>query len=155
MLSQNLTLPVIKILAAQLICYPNAHLLDQTCARFQTSNLPFNTESSGAIFALLCAAGVNRDWTRFHELSQLILEHAGANQAFLTGIEAFFRGTSTATRVTSFLPVLPLPLEVNYALITHYSGAGASAVSASKPRAGSGPAPGKPSASNGPSSNAP
>ena len=129
LLGQKLTLPVIKILAAQLIRYPNAQLLDQTCARFQADSIPFTTESSGAIFALLCAAGVNRDWSRFHELSKVILEHAGASQAFLSGVEAFFRGTSSSTRIISFLPVLPLPLEVNYALITHYAAPPAAPIS--------------------------
>jgi hypothetical protein len=147
LLGQKLSLPVIKILAAQLIRYPNAPLLDQTCARFRAEQIAFTTESSGAVFALLCAAGVNADWPRFHELRQLIMAHGGASQAFLTAVEAFFRGTSSSTRITSFLPVLPLPLEVNYALIARYPGAAAPAVSPSKLRAVSGPALSKRSAS--------
>jgi len=35
---------------------------------------------------------------------------------------AFFRGDTVEKRITSFLPILPLPLELNYALIDRYPG---------------------------------
>jgi hypothetical protein len=140
LLGPKLSLPVIKILAAQLIRYPDQSVLDQLYARFRSEQIPFTTESAGAVFSLLCAAGVHADWPKFHELSVVISRHSGATPVFLTAVEAFFRGQSSAKRITSFLPGLPLPLEVNYALITRYPGAAAPAVSPSKSRAVSGPA---------------
>ncbi len=126
LLGPKLSLPVIKILAAQLIRYPDPLILGQLHARFRSEQIPFTTESAGAVFSLLCAAGVNADWAKFHELSTSITQHSGATPLFLTAVEAFFRGQSSSTRITSFLPGLPLPLEVNYALIARYPGAPAS-----------------------------
>jgi hypothetical protein len=40
---------------------------------------------------------------------------------FLT-LESFFRGRTTSDRITSILPMLPLPIEVNYALLERYPG---------------------------------
>jgi hypothetical protein len=40
----------------------------------------------------------------------------------LDAVEAFFRGETAARRATSFLPVLPLPLEVTYAMLERYAG---------------------------------
>ncbi len=122
LLGQKLSLPVIKILSAQLIRYPDPAILAQLQARFRAEHIPFNTESAGAIFSLLCAAGVNGDWPMFNELRASITEQAGTSSAFLAAVETFFRGRSSATRITSFLPALPLPLEVNYALISRYPG---------------------------------
>jgi hypothetical protein len=122
LLGQKLSLPVIKILSVQLIRYPDPAILAQLQARFRAEHLPFNTESAGAVFALLCAAGVNGDWPMFTELRATITGQSGTSAAFLSAVEAFFRGHSSATRITSFLPALPLPLEVNYALIARYPG---------------------------------
>jgi hypothetical protein len=119
-LAQPLNAPVIKILTAHLIRYPDQPVLDQLYARFRSVQMPFTTDNAGAFFALLCAAGANADWPKFHELGATIMEHAGAKQAFLTAVEAFFQGRSTSTHITSFLPALPLPIEVNYALIARY-----------------------------------
>ncbi len=122
LLAAKLNLPVIKILSAQLISYPDADVLGQVCKRFRSEPIPFTTESAGAYFALLCAAGANGDWTRFGELRTAIAEHAPSSEALLASVEAFFRGRSSASRITSLLPALPLPLEVDYALISRYPG---------------------------------
>ncbi len=122
MLGQKLSLPVIKILSAQLIRYPDPAVLEQLHARFRAEHIPFNTESAGAVFSLLCAAGVNADWPVFTELRATITNKAGASAGFLSAVEDFFRGRSSATRITALLPGLPLPLEINYALIARYPG---------------------------------
>ena len=123
LLAQKLNSAVIKVLSTQLIRQPDPPILDQFYARFQKEQMPFSTENAGAYFSLLCAAGVNGDWPKFHALGANIVNAGGLTQSFLTGVEAFFRGRSTSTRVTSLLPSLPLPLEVNYALIERYPGA--------------------------------
>ena len=122
LLAPKLTPPVIKVLAAQLIRTPDPQLLNQFYRRFRAEPVPFTTESAGAVFSLLCAVGVNADWPKFRELGASLAEQSGTTQAFLTAVEAFFRGQSNATHITSFLPALPMPLEVNYALITRYPG---------------------------------
>jgi hypothetical protein len=38
----------------------------------------------------------------------------------VSGLELFFRGETGAEKITTFLPVIPLPIEINYALIEHY-----------------------------------
>jgi len=145
LLGQKLSLPVIKILSAQLIRYPDQIVLDQLHAHFRAEHIPFNTDTAGAVFSLLCAAGVNADWPKFSDLRALITGHSSSSSAFLSAVEAFFRGRSGATRITAFLPALPVPLEVNYALIARYP----------SPLPQSGPALSKPAqagAPNGPSS---
>ena len=122
LLGQKLSLPVIKILSAQLIRYPDQAVLDPLYAHFRAEHVPFNTDTAGAVFSLLCAAGVNADWPKFGELRALVTDHSSSNSAFLSAVEAFFRGRSSATRITAYLPALPLPLEVNYALIARYPG---------------------------------
>lgn len=122
LLAAKLNLPVIKILSAQLIRYPDPALLDQLYTRFRAERIPFNNENAGVIFALLCTTGVSSDWTKFAEIRASITDQAGSSQAILAAAEAFFRGQSGATRITSLLPALPLPLEVNYALIMRYPG---------------------------------
>jgi hypothetical protein len=37
-------------------------------------------------------------------------------------VESFFRGQTTQTRAAALLPALPLPLEVEYALLARYPG---------------------------------
>ena len=122
MLTPRLSLPVIKILSVQLIRYPDPSLLDQLYARFRSEHIPFNTESAGVIVSLLCATGASSDWVKFAEIRAAITGQTGSSQAILAAVEAFFRGQSSATRITSLLPALPLPIEVNYALITRYPG---------------------------------
>jgi hypothetical protein len=122
LLGPKLTLPVIKILTVQLIRSPDPALLNQLYARVRAEKIPLTTESAGTILSLLCATGVAGDWQKFGELRAQITGNTGSSQAFLAGVEAFFRGRSGATRITSLLPALPMPLEVNYALISRYPG---------------------------------
>ncbi len=134
LLGPKLSLPVIKILSAQLIRYPDAALLHQLQSRFRAEPVPFNTESAGAVFALLCAAGSNADWSAFNEVRATITAQSPGGVALLTAVENFFRGRSSSSRITSLLPALPLPLEVNYALIERYPGTTTPALSPAKPR---------------------
>jgi hypothetical protein len=122
LMATRLTPPVIKILTAQLISHPDSATLGRLCDRFRLEQVTFTSESAGAYFSLLCAAGANGDWTRFGELRAAITDRTASSAALLAAVEAFFRGRSSASRITSLLPALPLPLEVNYALISRYPG---------------------------------
>ncbi len=122
LLGPKLSAPVIKILSAQLISIPDADALGQVCDRFRAEKIPFTSESAGAYFSLLCAAGANGDWNRFGQLRAIITDRAASSATLLSAVEAFFRGRSGTSRITSLLPALPLPLEVTYALIARYPG---------------------------------
>ena len=122
LLGPKLSLPVVKILSTQLIRQPDPVILDQLYAKLQQDPIPFTTESAGIYFSFLCAAGVQGDWAKFHAIGRIISEGAGISPPFYATVEAFFRGQSTSSRITSVLPALPLPIEVTYALIERYPG---------------------------------
>ena len=122
LLGSKLSLPVVKILSAQLIRQPDPVILDRLYARLQREPIPFTTDSAGIYFSLLCAAGVQGDWIKFQDIGQVISNGAGLTPPLYAAVEAFFRGESTSSRVVSVLPALPLPIEVTYALIERYPG---------------------------------
>ncbi|MDB6126601.1 MAG: hypothetical protein JWM35_497 [Verrucomicrobia bacterium] len=68
LLSPKLSLPVIKILAVQLIRQPDQATLDQLFQKLARDPIAFNTDSAGIYFSLLCAAGVQGDWAKFSAL---------------------------------------------------------------------------------------
>lgn len=122
LLAPKLSLPVVKILAAQLIRQPDQAILDQLFQKFLREPIPFNTDSAGVYFSLLCATGVQGDWRKFSALAKIINDGSGMNPSFSLAVESFFRGRTTSDRITSILPMVPLPIEVTYALIERYPG---------------------------------
>ncbi|HND62937.1 MAG TPA: hypothetical protein PLB90_15770 [Opitutaceae bacterium] len=122
LLGGRLTGPSIKVLTAHLIRNPDAELFERLYARFQRDPLPFNTENAPAYFAMLCAAGCHHDWIKFGEIGRSLTKHSGLSPALLVTVENFFRGRSTSDRAVSILPVLPLPVELDYALIERFPG---------------------------------
>ncbi|MCX6943441.1 MAG: hypothetical protein NT173_01525 [Opitutales bacterium] len=118
----RLSLGAIKVLTAQLIRQPDPVLFDQLCARLQREPVPFSTDSAGVYFSCLCAAGVQGDWAQFHALGRIITQGSGRSAAFFLTLENFFRGRSPSDRISSILPMVPLPLEVTYALLERYPG---------------------------------
>lgn len=114
--------PRIKILCAHLIRRPDPALFAQLCARVERNNLPLSTETAGIWFSLLCTAGVVGDEARLHAFALRLKQASTTPFAALNLVEAFFRGETVEKRITSFLPILPLPLEINYALIERYPG---------------------------------
>ena len=122
LLAPKLSLSALKILSVQLIRQPDPLLLGQLQAKLRREPLPFNTESAGVYFSLLCAAGVQGDWPAFAAVGQTITTGSGMSAPFLLTLESFFRGRTTSGRITSILPMLPLPIEVDYALLERYPG---------------------------------
>ena len=117
----RLTFTTIKILCAHLIRHPDRELFARLYAKFEIDRIAFDTESAGVWFALLCTAGVVGDQGRLHSL--VVTLKLASNSPFqtLSIVEAFFRRETGEEKITSFLPMLPLPIEIDYALIEHYA----------------------------------
>lgn len=115
--------PVVKILCAQLIRHPDPEIFRRLYAKMEREPLPLNSETAGIWFSLLCTAGVVGDYERLHDLTDRLKGATDKPFLALVLVEAFFRGRTSERRVTSILPFLPLPTEINYALIERYPNA--------------------------------
>ena len=124
LLAAKLNLPVIKILCAHLIRRPDPEIFAQLCDKVQSDQIPLNTESAGIWFSLLCTAGVVGDADRLHTFAVMLKQASNSPFLALSTVEAFFRGDAATQRITTLLPILPLPLEIDYALIDRYPGPG-------------------------------
>ncbi len=113
-------LAVVKILCAQVIRYPDAAIFTRVWQRVERDQLPLNTESAGIWFSLLCAAGAVDDRASLHALTVKLKGASKTPFMALNVVEAYFRGETPERRITRLLPILPLPLEVTYALIERY-----------------------------------
>lgn len=120
-LSGRLDPPRVKILATHLIRRPDAALFTQLWIKAQRDVLPLNNETAGAWFSLFCAAGAVGDRDRLHELTVKLRTASPTPFVALSLVEAFFRGETAERRISAYLPILPLPLEVSYALLDRYS----------------------------------
>jgi hypothetical protein len=121
LLAPRLNLSTLKIICAHLIRHPNRELFGRLYEKVQREPIPFGTETAGAWFSLLCTAGAVGDTTRLSEITAGLKSTSRNPSVALDGIAAFFRGETTERRIILFLPILPLPLEVTYALIERYS----------------------------------
>lgn len=112
---------IIKIICAQLIRYPDRAIFERLCDKVQREGIALSTETAGVWFSLLCAAGAVGDQTRLHELTAQLKQASKTPFVALGLVEAYFRGETSERRITNFLPILPLPLEVTYALLERYN----------------------------------
>jgi hypothetical protein len=121
LLAPRLTLPRVMTLCAYLIRHPDTATFARLYDKVQREQLPLDTSSAGVWFTLLCTAGAVGDLPRLHAL--VVTLKLAANSPFIavSAIEAFFRGQTGAEKITSFLPVIPVPIEINYALIDRYA----------------------------------
>ena len=122
LLAPKLDLPRIKILCAHLIRWPDAATFARLCDKVELDQIPMNTDSAGVWFSLMCTAGAVGDFARLHALVVKLKQASNSPFVALNAVESFFRGDTAIQRVTTLLPVLPLPLETNYALIERYPG---------------------------------
>jgi hypothetical protein len=123
------TLPIVKVLCAHLIRHPDAAAFDRLAQKVGREKLPLQTDSAGIWFSLFCTAGVVGDRARLHELTARLRNVSEKPFMALSTVEAFFRGQTAERRITTFLPLLPLPLEVTYALLERYPSSSAPASS--------------------------
>ena len=115
-------LAVLRVLSAHLIRHPDKDLFGRVLGQVRDDSMPFNDETSGVWFSLFCAAGAVGDESNLGLLAGFIRDAIGRPFFALGATEAFFRGDSNETSILPFLPSLPLPLEVTYALLERYPG---------------------------------
>ncbi|MSU48156.1 MAG: hypothetical protein EXS37_03540 [Opitutus sp.] len=116
-------LAIIKILCAHLIRNPDTAIFDRLSKKVEREQLPLSTETAGAWFSLLCTAGAVGDKVRLHEITARLKQASNSPFKALDVAEAFFRGETNDRRITMILPILPVPLEVSYALLERYGAA--------------------------------
>lgn len=114
----NLT--AVKVLCAHLIRFPDGPTFERLALSFTRADVPLNTETAGIWFSMLGAAGAVGDRPRLHEFTFRLKNASSRPFMVLAAVEAFFRGETSESQITSFLPLLPLPLEVTYALLERY-----------------------------------
>lgn len=129
-LEQRITPPLVTTLCAHLIRYPNPANFDRLYTKVERGSLPLNTDTASAWFSLLCTAGALNDKARLSALGAQLKQASPTPFTSLAVVEAFFRGDTTERRITAFLPILPLPNEVIYALLERYSPAPGTTVGA-------------------------
>ncbi len=112
----------LKMMCAQLIRYPDPELFAQLQRKLEDTPMPLTDETAGGWFSLLCTAGALGDLDRLNTLMLRLRNAAQTPFTALQMVEAFFRGQMSDPRATTFLPFLPVPLEVGYALIERYPG---------------------------------
>lgn len=114
------TAPIVELLATHLVKYPNQHVLDRLFARLQDAPLPLVREAHSAYMALFCAAGVGRDFAKMDAVIETLKELSGSSLLTITSFADFFRDAAPQQRVETFLPTVPLPLDLTYAMLARY-----------------------------------
>lgn len=126
LLDAPLSQPTLKMMCAQLIRHPDNELFERVLAKVTREAMPLNDDTAGGWFSLLCTAGAVRDQSSLRALT-VRLRNASSTPFMALGlVENFFRTDTPDRRATVFLPFLPVPMEVAYALIEKYPGRRAS-----------------------------
>lgn len=122
LIANRLNPSVVALLAAHLIRHPHPQILEQVFSKFSREQIALDDDTLDAFLALYCAAGVARDNAKMHLIASFLAKHGDGSKFTLGLAGAFFRGDTPLTRVTAILPALPVPLEVNYALLERFPG---------------------------------
>jgi hypothetical protein len=115
-------MPTVALLCGHLVRHPDPEIFARLTQRIAREPMDFNNDTAGVWFLLVCAAGAVADRERLHSLILQLKRASKSSFAALDAVEAFFRGEGGARRATSFLPVLPLPLDVAYAMLDRFPG---------------------------------
>ncbi len=107
----------VELICAHLIAYPNAASLHVVYEALQRHENQITHENLGAWLSLFCAAGTERDFSLMTAIGVRLRNTPFAPVLVLEALESFFKKESAARRVTTFLPFVPLPLEVMYSLL--------------------------------------
>lgn len=120
-LAQKFSFARAVTLCSHLIRHPDPALFARLYEKIEAEHLPLDANTAGVWFSLICTAGATGDLVRLHAL--VVNLKLATNSPFiaLSALEAFFRGETGAEKITSFLPLIPLPLETNYAMIERYA----------------------------------
>ena len=122
--------PVIELLGTHLAQYPNRAVLERVFARLKESPLAPERRNHNALVTLFCAAGVAGDFEKMHAMGIAVRQASSASPLTITSFEDFFQGKPPPRYIESFLPSLPLPLELTYAMLGRYSSGRTAAPSA-------------------------
>lgn len=120
-IDRSITPTEIVLLAVHLVDYPDPVLLKMVSEALVRLPLDPVEARLEAVIAVFCAAGVQGDDKQMAQTRKLIADTFSTVPLGLTKLEAFFLERSTSTRIERLLPTLnPLPLELNYALLSRY-----------------------------------
>lgn len=122
LLARPATPHTVGILASHLIRHPDAAVLDLLFNKVTREETRLTDETLEEYLALYCVAGVARDWPKMQALAAFFRTQGGGSRFTLGFAGAFFRGEISSRRISSVLPALPMPLEVQYALLERYPG---------------------------------
>ncbi len=122
LLGRPFTPALIKTLCVHLIRHPNPDLARLLNERVERAKLPLDNENAGTFFSLLCVFGSNGDRAAVAALTARIKTMTSTPFLALNSLEAFFRQETATSRIANFLPIVPLPAEVTYALLERYPG---------------------------------
>lgn len=111
------SLAEVEIVCAHLIRYPSPGALQAVRRSLESRHPQITRESLGAWLALFCAEGTQPDLAALQEVGARLRNSGQAPGPAVGGLQSFFRGESSAHHLTSFLPFIPLPQEVVYALL--------------------------------------
>lgn len=112
--------PRLVIVLRHLIRHPDVAVFARVCEQLARKPLALNSDTAGVWFSLLCTAGAIGDQARLTELTHHLKNASETPFVALGALEAFFRGKTAERRITTFLPMVPLPMEITYALIERF-----------------------------------
>lgn len=116
LLGRQPTAPVVDLLAAHLIRYPDPQLLALVVGKLQSTPLPATDDAFVAYTSLFCAAGIAGDKPRMDQLFEVIKQRSGASLFAMDRARAYFEHRDSAIRIGSILAPLPLSIDVTYAI---------------------------------------
>ncbi len=109
--------PLLELLCAHLIRYPNSTVLAQVADAFGRNPPVPADQSIGTYLSLYCAAGASGDWKRLQAAGTAMKAISGGKIVALDVFERYFRTSGRSGSIERYLPVLPsLPIDVMYAL---------------------------------------
>jgi len=120
LLSGPLNPSAITLLCAQLVRRPDPALFNRVWSKVQEAGLKVDGATAPVWFSLLCAAGSGGDRDHLHAIVSMISAQPGSPRMSAAAAERFFRGESIQTRISSLLPWMSLPLEIDYAMLERY-----------------------------------
>lgn len=120
LLAARLDPPRLVILCAHLIRHPDPELFERLGERFDREPPALNNETAGVWFSFLCTAGVVGDRIRLRDVTRQLQGASRTPFVALGLLESYFRGETADRRITAFLPMIPLPLEITYALLQRH-----------------------------------
>jgi hypothetical protein len=117
LLASGVSGPLVEMLSAHLIRYPDPAVLADTLAALDQHPLSREGERVSAVASLFCAAGAAGDARHTRALAETLRQITGARLVVFDDVAAWLQGDQPEMPAERYLPALPaLPPEVEYAL---------------------------------------